>query len=386
MNEIESQLSPLLEVNASNQIKMKKPDAFKFPLPPIPPHAQSHINQTASTEINTDSKSDCDWGFGSIMLSSTFYLSTCRHYATINGNRLGTNTPDIVSPDEFDRGLYLLIQLLQVIGKVVSSPIPEFNLTTEIHYINNKGISDVFTSQKLKVNKTISSFKEATKLLFKACHRLFWDLCKMNANFSVPNDIDLKTSKISGESYIYDRKSPHTFTYAMKKLVMNLKTIQTKAMECAVYVISRNFEIMSKTKEEENEKDTNEEHQLRHIESQFSITSASALFSQPTDNLSALALSENSILAPSSYEASTAETLSIISTDIMENENKSDDENIIIESIHNDEMSESDSTDHINENNIIERSKEINESDETDKSKVTNENEEENDEKDGEEN
>ncbi|KAH0785016.1 hypothetical protein GPJ56_010962 [Histomonas meleagridis] len=268
--EINAQMKPLRVVSANTQ---KHLDALLSSKPTLPECAPIPTSTTIPHSTSIGNSSDLD--FNSIMLASTFRISTFRHYATINGNRIGTNTPDPVQYDEFDSGLYFLVQLLQAIGRMISSPITSFNLTSEIQFINSKGVSDVFTSLKLKSSKTIASFREATKLLFKVSHKLFWDLTKININFSIPNEIDLKNSKISGESYIYDPKKPYLFTYAIKRLVMDLKMIQARTMQSAVYKINKEFNMMKINEEpiiEKNE-EKNEEERLRHIESQFLIAS-----------------------------------------------------------------------------------------------------------------
>ena len=267
IDQMENKMKELLENPPNRNLLKKKEDDVIV-----------HCND--NKDVNRGPNHKCCSKFGMVTLCRAFRISTSRLYGTVNGNRIGNNTPNQVPVEEIDRGLYYLIHMIHAIGKTISRPVTEFILSSKIEFQVGKN-TFIYSAAKLKSSKTIKQFNEGTKMLFYVCADIFRILISLNENFQTPNQIDLEHNCISNESFIYEQKNPHLFTIGVKRLLFNLKYIQNRAMDS--FICNMNSQIneeseskISNQQNEENAKNTISKHS-ESIEPQMTMDQISSI-------------------------------------------------------------------------------------------------------------
>lgn len=86
------------------------------------------------------------------------------------------------------------------------------------------------TANDLKTSRGIQVFRKAISILMSIVHSVLASPA-VASHFSFPYEIQNGGVSINGVSFDYDKSNPGTFTYAMKLLLFDLKSIQAKALE-----------------------------------------------------------------------------------------------------------------------------------------------------------
>lgn len=93
------------------------------------------------------------------------------------------------------------------------------------------------TANDLKTSRGTQIFKKAISILMSIVYSIFSSPA-VSTHFSFPYEIQKGGASINGVSFDYDKQNPGAFTYAMKLLLFDLKSIQAKALEDDVDKIS----------------------------------------------------------------------------------------------------------------------------------------------------
>lgn len=164
-------------------------------------------------------------------LHTSFLISYHRHYATINGFRLGSLTPDTVSRKEVDTGLFFLAQLVLFIGNSVGEKISNIRTRCFLEVKCDHDFSEVhFPSPKSK-QKKYDLFNSCMDAFFQICFNIFSKPCINESQRRPPFQIDISAKKIGDLPYKFSKKEPSRWTHVMRLLAINLKTIQFLALE-----------------------------------------------------------------------------------------------------------------------------------------------------------
>jgi hypothetical protein len=152
---------------------------------------------------------------------AAFRLSMTGPFATINGLRLGRLRDLNVPQYEVQNGLLLLCRLLVYQMRIIGMDSPDIRIGAAIHFAAGKNFYELRFPTR---SKDDDKFNQA--------------LCQMMGQFDAvfvsdqmkktrpSNLIDLPKKTIAGESFLYSKPEPGNFTRAMRKLIVNLKTIQ----------------------------------------------------------------------------------------------------------------------------------------------------------------
>ena len=170
--------------------------------------------------------------FKSCTLHTVFSFSFCRQYATINGFRLGSLTPDTVSRPEVDTGLFFLSQFVIYLGKMVGVNITDIRTSRYMEVQSEQGTFEEvhFPSPKSK-QKKYDWFNICMARFFQICYEIFSKPCINESQRRPPFQIDVSEKKIGDLPYKFSKKDPSRWTHVMRLLVINFKTIQFLALE-----------------------------------------------------------------------------------------------------------------------------------------------------------
>ena len=169
-------------------------------------------------------------GFNGVGMCLAFQISFSRIYGCINGQRIGTRTPDVVPEDEIDLGFYFLAQLARAMGEAVGVAVSALTVGVGVVLTDGSGGDPItLTSYDFKDRKSIQRFGNAMKRFMTVCWNIFEAPAIVDSGSVPPHTIDLDSHTISNQSYLFDRKNPSRFTTAMKWLLFNFKYIQRLA-------------------------------------------------------------------------------------------------------------------------------------------------------------
>lgn len=170
-----------------------------------------------------------------IGIITAFKITIMRHYGCINGNRVGTKTPDIVPEDEMDNGLFFIAQLLKEYGRILELDTSAIRVGVNVTLVNENGEDPIIlTTTDFKDRKGIHRFGDAMKRLMAVAARIFTCTPLAEARCTPPQEIDTKDHKIAGVSYLYEKRNPADFTKAMRNLLFAMKYIQRQAFMASI--------------------------------------------------------------------------------------------------------------------------------------------------------
>jgi len=188
------------------------------------PSNSDQISIYSNSEINTMN----------IMLSTTFSIGFWRHYGTINGVRLGYQTPDPIPDDELDVALFFFAQLIQSLGSLARMDFTHVSIGSNVNicYLQSKTI---------RLNSALFKSRNTAKELNEVMHDF---MCFLSAVFSaivsddlippLPFKLNVNNRTIADISYDFDIKKPSKWTKAMRLLLFNIKSIQLRSLSNAV--------------------------------------------------------------------------------------------------------------------------------------------------------
>lgn len=154
---------------------------------------------------------------------SAFRFSIRGPFASINGLRLGSYRAFPVTPQEVHMALYTLCRFLQYQMKITGMDSNCIKLGAGIQFVDGRG--NLVDMKFPEHTKEVDKFNLGLIQMMTCFDNLFKS--KAMANTRPSNLIDLKKKEITNESFIYNKQAPEPFTRAMRKLVVNLKTIQS---------------------------------------------------------------------------------------------------------------------------------------------------------------
>ena len=179
-------------------------------------------------------------GINSLLLCATFNISFNRLYGTINGQRIGTRTPDNVPLNENDGALIFLCQMILYIAQIVNVKVNDMRLKQymELKTKNDNQFVEVRFPDFEKHNK-MRKFNMHIDHIFEISSRIFRsEFLESRLTFTVPHEINLNDKTIGGKPFNIDKKRPYEFTHAMKMLLVNFKAIQSLALKHYILSIS----------------------------------------------------------------------------------------------------------------------------------------------------
>lgn len=173
-----------------------------------------------------------DSSFKSCTMHSVFYISFIRHYATINGYRLGSLTPDFVTRKEVDTGLFFLAQLVIFIGNIIGVNMNDIQAKNCMEIRTENGdFSEVHFPKPKSKQKRYDTFNNCMDKFFQICYNIFSKKCINESHRRPPFHIDISIKRIGDLPYKFSKKDPSRWTHVMRLLAVNLKTIQFLALE-----------------------------------------------------------------------------------------------------------------------------------------------------------
>lgn len=171
--------------------------------------------------------------FSSLISPIVFRIYVHKHYGTINGKKLGTQTPKIINNDEIEIAFVFLAQLLHFLGKLCGIETSQVFVTTYVTIKSGDKLLSLAEFDFTKRKET-AEFNEALDIFIQTSNKIFTTFLELE-NISIPFPIDLKKHAIIYKqkkvNYLYQAKSPQTWTFAMKLLLRNYKEIQIYAMK-----------------------------------------------------------------------------------------------------------------------------------------------------------
>ena len=156
--------------------------------------------------------------------SASFYAFSISYsglYGTINNMRVGYLDSYPVPIEEVQNGLYLIARYLSV--NLTNQKINQdtFQLTSVITiYISNKPYELKFPTNKKDIktfNMVLDKFMELFQILFETLSK---------KGVAAPHLILSEKSTIGGFSYLYDKDNQYDFTNGMRKLLLDIKSVQ----------------------------------------------------------------------------------------------------------------------------------------------------------------
>ena len=152
---------------------------------------------------------------------SAFRLTIDGYFAKINGFRLGRIKAIHVSSAEIQNALLLLNQFLKYQMYILGIDSSNISATHMIMYTTPDGSLELKFPQK---SKEINPFNAALTEMMRNFNKIFNSDALSRMRPSILIDVDKK--QIEKESYLYSESDPTKFTRAMRKLIVDLKTIQ----------------------------------------------------------------------------------------------------------------------------------------------------------------
>lgn len=153
---------------------------------------------------------------------AAFRLTIDGMFAKINGLRLGKLKTVFVPTSEVQNALYFLCQFLLYQMKIFHIDSSNVKVSSNIIFTTSSGDHELKFPEK---KAEIKSFNSALDNMMTSFDKIFNsdELAKMRPS----NLIDSSKHLIAGKSYHYSESDPSQFTRAMRKLIVNLKTIQS---------------------------------------------------------------------------------------------------------------------------------------------------------------
>jgi hypothetical protein len=152
---------------------------------------------------------------------AAFRLAIIGPFAAINSLRIGRLNSVNVPLPEIQNGLFLLCRFLAYQMRTVGLDPGNVRIGATIQFVTADGIFE------LKIPK---HSKECDRFNLALVHMMaLFDAVFSSAymrRMRPANLIDIGKRTISGESFLYSKSEPALFTRAMRKLVVNMKTIQ----------------------------------------------------------------------------------------------------------------------------------------------------------------
>jgi hypothetical protein len=152
---------------------------------------------------------------------AAFRLAIIGPFATINSLRLGRLNSVNVPLHEIQNGLMLLCRFLIYQMKTVGLDLRNVRISSTIQFMNADGI---FELRIPKHSKECDRFNSALTYMMGHFNAVFSS--EYMRSMRPANLIDIGKKTISGESFLYTKAEPVHFTRAMRKLIVNLKTVQ----------------------------------------------------------------------------------------------------------------------------------------------------------------
>jgi hypothetical protein len=152
---------------------------------------------------------------------AAFRLSMMGPFAMINGLRLGRLPALSVPQHEVQNGLLLLCRLLVYQMRIVGMDSSEIRIGATIQFVAPKTLYELRFPTRSKDDE---KFNQALCQMMSQFNTLF--VSDQMKKTRPSNLIDPQKKTIAGESFLYSKPEPGSFTRAMRKLIVNLKTIQ----------------------------------------------------------------------------------------------------------------------------------------------------------------
>ncbi|OHT11790.1 hypothetical protein TRFO_18688 [Tritrichomonas foetus] len=153
---------------------------------------------------------------------SAFKLTIDGMFAKINGLRLGKLKSIPVTQNEVQNALLFLCQFLKYQMRIVDVDSSNVNVSHIITFTTSKGSQEMKFPER---SREVSPFNAALDEMMQSFDRVFNSKA---LNLMRPSNlIDTKKHVIASETYYYSESDPSKFTRAMRKLIVNLKTIQS---------------------------------------------------------------------------------------------------------------------------------------------------------------
>lgn len=153
---------------------------------------------------------------------SAFRLTIDGMFAKINGLRIGKLKTVVVPTSEVQNALYFLCQFLLYQMRIFKIDSSNIKVSSNIIFSAPNGDHELKFPEK---RAEVKGFNIALDRMMISFDKIFNsdELAKMRPS----NLIDSEKHSISGKSYHYSESDPSLFTRAMRKLIVNLKTIQS---------------------------------------------------------------------------------------------------------------------------------------------------------------
>ena len=174
-------------------------------------------------------------GFSSLVLCRTFYIHSEKLYGAINGMRLGWCALDPVPQWEIRCALVELGRLIEVVSIYTRVMVNNVRVREEMEVIGEDGEFAPVETGFMKSSRQNTEFNRQMVVLFGVCAELFESKFIATSVFSPVFGIDMTKRTIDGESFAFNKKRPDGWSKAMRLLLLNFKSIQTRALERAVY-------------------------------------------------------------------------------------------------------------------------------------------------------
>lgn len=152
---------------------------------------------------------------------AAFKFNIDGQFGTINGQRLGTLKCSQVPVQELQNALHVLCRFLVYQMRVVGLDPMNIKVGATIQFVSPEGVKVLKVPEK---SREINAFNEALTLMMCGFNAVFNS--KFLEKMRPAHLIDTEKQTIGGESYSWTKGSQENFTAAMRKLVVNLKTIQ----------------------------------------------------------------------------------------------------------------------------------------------------------------
>jgi hypothetical protein len=142
-------------------------------------------------------------------------------FATINGLRLGRLVSVDVPAHEVQNALLVLCRFLVYQMRVCGLDPVNIRLGAGANFVTHAGAFELRFPRRSRDN---DSFNAALAEMMGCFHAVF--MSPPMRTTTPANLIDVARRKINAESFLYAKAEPANFTRAMRKLVVNLKTVQ----------------------------------------------------------------------------------------------------------------------------------------------------------------
>lgn len=160
-----------------------------------------------------------------MLLYSSFYITTDNLYIVLNKSRIGFYNYSKNTIVENNAGLGFLIHFIWAFMTKFNIKTEEFSIQPNGNiFVNNKILEFRIPSDK---NPNFSVFNHSLICIFKASNLIFKSDMVKNYGINVPFAIDIKNNKIAGIPFkLTSEKFDEKWSLAMKFLLMNFKIIQ----------------------------------------------------------------------------------------------------------------------------------------------------------------